>query len=534
MFHLIRLALQKRLRDKEPSVRVQAVLGLGPLAGNGDEESDEEDSDDDAAGGILFKLLDIMQNDPSADVRRTVLMNLPFQPITIKYLLERARDIDPATRRALYGKLLPVLGDFRHMSLVEREKLIRWGLRDRDEGVRKAAANLFRERWIEDCAKTASTATEEELKPGEAAAPNMEALLELLERIDVTHSGVEEGIAHQAMKEFWEGRPDYIKHITFDDDFWNDLTPESAFVVRSLNDYSIQADDDRVSGIVEEKMPEVTKIAFFIQQNLNRLIEGRNRIAQLGDDVTADIEEAYEAQEFIVEQLLHIAATLDYTDEVGRRQIFTIMREALSFAELPEECTKLAVEVLRTVCGSRESGEKEFCSVVLEAVAEVRDTLLPDDATEKGEDADESFHSAQSDISDLSNVGAKPKSHKTNIDDLDPAATEEKRVQEVYVYAKCLHIAECMLQNIHNELEANSALVTMLNTLIVPACRSHEAWIREMGLKCLGLCALLSKVCIPLQLCMLHRHTNSAPRILPPTILNCSSTVSLKATILSK
>lgn len=75
-------------------MRVQAVLGLGRLAGNDDEESDNDDSDDDIAGGILGKLMDIMINDSSAEVRRAVLQNLPFWPSTLRYILERARDMD--------------------------------------------------------------------------------------------------------------------------------------------------------------------------------------------------------------------------------------------------------------------------------------------------------------------------------------------------------------------------------------------------------------------------------------------------------
>ncbi|KAK3051311.1 hypothetical protein LTS18_012454, partial [Coniosporium uncinatum] len=153
LFQVIRHGLLKRLRDKESQVRVQAVLGLGRLAGEADSDNEEDDSDDDeASGGLLYKLLDVLQNDPSADVRKALLLNLPFAAKTLPYLLERARDCDGATRRALYSRLLPALGDFRHLSLTHREKLLRWGLRDRDENVRKATARLFRERWIEDCA----------------------------------------------------------------------------------------------------------------------------------------------------------------------------------------------------------------------------------------------------------------------------------------------------------------------------------------------------------------------------------------------
>ncbi|KAK3048365.1 chromosome condensation complex Condensin, subunit G, partial [Teratosphaeriaceae sp. CCFEE 6253] len=60
------------------------------------------------------------------------------------------------------------------------------------------------------------------------------------------------------------------------------------------------------------------------------------------------------------------------------------MREALAEPELPEEATRLVVEVLRLVCGDDAKGEREFCAVVLEAVAEVHDAIM-DDHTEAGE-----------------------------------------------------------------------------------------------------------------------------------------------------
>ncbi|KAF2201051.1 hypothetical protein GQ43DRAFT_416695 [Delitschia confertaspora ATCC 74209] len=487
LFQVVKLGLLKRLRDKETAVRVQAVLGLGRLADE-DGGDDDEDSDDDSSGAILEKLLDVMQNDPSAEVRRSLLLNLPFTPSTLPYLLERARDFDPATRRALYSRLLPALGDFRHLSLTHREKLLRWGLRDRDENVRKATARLFRERWIEDCAGTQNAATEDG-KPVGVAPPSYDALLELLERIDIVNSGVENGIALEAIREFWDGRPDYRDFIAFDDDFWNDLTPESAFVARSFNDYCRLSGDNKLQDTVEEKMPEVTKFAFFVQKHLNILIEDVRKIA-LQEQDDAEVEEDTVQQEFCVEQLLHIALSLDYSDEVGRRQMFSIMREALALAELPEECTKLVVEVLRAVCGSREAGEREFCGVVLEAIAEVHDTIMGEDAPEQN--ADESFHSARSELSDES-TPKKGQSKKKGSSEDTSEMDEEKAIREIMVNMKCLHIAQCMLQNVHSDLEQNSALVTMLNNLVVPAVRSQEAPIRERGLICLGLCCLLSK-----------------------------------------
>ena len=490
-FQLVRMALLKRLRDKESTVRAQAVMGLGRLADENDND-DDDDSDDDSAGSILQKLREALQHDPSADVRRALLLNLPFTPGTLPFLLERARDFDAATRRALYSRLLPALGDFRHLSLTHREKLLRWGLRDRDDNVRKATARLFRERWIEDCAR----AGDEEAEPAAsqtAAEPSMDALMELLERIDVVNSGIETGIAHEAMREFWDGRPDYVDYITFDDPYFDELSPEAAFIARTFNEYCRKSQSSKIQSIVEDKMPEVTKFAFLLQRHIAKLVEGVEAVATDPDD--ADAEEDTVQQEFCVEQLLHIALSLDYSDEMGRRKMFSIMRESLALAELPEECTKLTVEVLRNVCGKDIAGEQEFCSIVLEAVAEVHDTILGDDPSQTldNDDDNESFHSARSEVSDDSTPKKSNKPKKNGAKGEPEIMSEEQAIREIMVNMKCLHIGQCMLQNVQCDLEQNSHLVTMLNNLVVPAVRSQEAPIRERGLICLGLCCLLSK-----------------------------------------
>ena len=489
-FQLLKSGLSKRVRDKEPTIRVQAVLGLGRLAGNEDDMNPEnDDSDDDVANGLLEKLLEILQNDPSAEVRRSLLLNLPLTPGTLPYLLERARDLDPATRRALYSRLLPALGDFRHLSLSMREKLLRWGLRDRDEHVRKATARLFHERWIEDCARPQNSP--EDAASQEPSLPSIDGLLELLERIDVVNSAVENGVAIEAMKEFWAGRPDYQDEISFDDPFWDQLTSESVFMARSFNDFCKQEGEGKLERLTEEKMPEVTKLAFFLQRYTNSLVDILRSNNTRDDGEENDTVE----QEFVVEQLLQITKTLDYSDEVGRRKMFALLRETLAIAELPDEITKLVVDVLRDVCGDGPSGEKEFCGVVLEAVAEVHDTILTDETIVENED--ESFHSARSEVSDSTPTKGNKMQKNAGENDNDSGDDEAKAIKEIMVNMKCLHIAQCMLQNVEGNLQQSLHLVTMLNNLVVPAVRSHEAPIRERGLLCLGLCCLLDKVSTP-------------------------------------
>ncbi|KAL8696074.1 MAG: hypothetical protein Q9224_002986 [Gallowayella concinna] len=467
-YHSIRMGLLKRVRDKEPIIRVQAVLGLGRLAGNeGEEDQDDADSDNDDASGLLDKLLEVLQNDPSADVRRSLLLNLPLAPKTLPFLLERARDIDAATRRALYSRLLPALGDFRHLSLSMREKLLRWGLRDRDENVRKATGKLFRERWIEDC--VGPTEVAEDGTPQQPAPPNLDGLLELLERIDVVNSAAGNGIATEAMKEFWSGRPDYRVAITFVDPFWDQLTPESVFVARSFNDFCKAGEDGKFEALGEEKMPEVTKLAFFVQRYTNALVNCIRYNSTLSE---GEQEEDTVEKEFVVEQLLHIAKALDYSDEIGRRKMFALLRETLAIAELPEEITKLVVDVLRGICGSEAAGEREFCGIVLEAVAEVHDNVMNDELP--GENNDDSFHSARSELSDSTPTKAKAgrRDHGERGDNSE--IDEATAIKEIMINMKCLHIAQCMLENVEGDLQQNIHLVTMLNNLVVPAALAEE------------------------------------------------------------
>ncbi|ROW12594.1 hypothetical protein VMCG_00132 [Cytospora schulzeri] len=483
LFQKLRYGLLKRIRDKEAMVRAQAVLGLGRLAANQiDAEANSDDSDEDEASGLLEKLLEVLQNDPSADVRRSLLVNLPILPNTLPFLLERARDQDAMTRRAVYSRLLPALGDFRHLSLSMREKLLRWGLRDRDDTVRKAAGKLFRERWIEDCA--GAPPLNEDGQPAEIPAPSLDGLLELLERIDIVNSGVENGVALEAMKGFWEGRPDYRESLTFDDNFWETLTAEAVFVARSFNDFCRNEGDGKYEALVEEKLPEVTKLAFYLERYVKVLTEALKRIEARVDIEDDEDEEDTVEQEFIVEQLLHIALTLDYSDEVGRRKMFSLLRQTLSIPELPDEVTKLTVGVLRDICAPDNAGEREFCSIVLEAVADVHDTIVdePND--------DESFHSAKSDIDEDEESG---KSGKSDREDLTEEEAHAKAVKEIVINMKCLHIVQCMLTNVSGSLQENDHLVSMLNNLVVPAVRSHEAPVRERGLLCLGLCSLLDR-----------------------------------------
>ncbi len=67
---------------------------------------------------------------------------------TIPYIVERARDVDVNIRRYVYKKSLVDIGDYRLFSISDRERILEWGLLDREESVREACTYLLNEIWI--------------------------------------------------------------------------------------------------------------------------------------------------------------------------------------------------------------------------------------------------------------------------------------------------------------------------------------------------------------------------------------------------
>lgn len=525
----LRMALLRAMRDRESHVRVQAVVALGRLVDDGaaedeaaeEDEEEDEDGDGDATAGLLPRLLDMLQNDQSAEVRKILLMNLPVTPTTLPYLLERARDQDAATRRALYSRLLPRIGDFRHLTLAMREKLLRWGLRDRDPQVRSATERLFYEQWISDCSSAA--APDPEPSDPDSATLDTPALLELIERIGILDSGAEGGIALEAMRAFWAGRPDYREGIVFGDAFWEGLSSESAFVLRSFSDYCHEpavaednrgGDNARLLSLLEEKLPEVTKFAFYLERCANTLVDSLKTLeahAQESSEseeqdpdpdrdaaaaaAVAEEEELILEHEFITEQLLHVAHRLDFSDEIGRRKMFALLREMLAVPELPDGIRKLVVEGLKATTGDDAAGERDFCGVVVETIAELHDALNPavegegegDRSALDGEE--ESFHSAHSALS-----AQQPSESNRSASNRKPSTTTPPDPMRILLLnLACLSIAQTTLTLLLHPPASNAHLSSLQQTLILPAVRSYDAPVREQGLICLGLCCLLDQ-----------------------------------------
>ncbi|CAN6674321.1 condensin complex subunit 3 [Trichomonascus vanleenenianus] len=410
LFDAIKYNLCKRLYDKESTVRLQSVLALSRLQG-----VDEDEEEDDGIT-ITKLLLSVLQHDSNAEVRRAVLFNLNKTQETLALLLERAWDVHPTNRRAVYSRTMKEIGDFRLLSIGMRERILQWGLQDRDSTVKAAATKMFVTQWLE-------------------AADNN--LIEVLERLDVLNSA----IAEKAMRVFFENRHDTLDKMDFRPEFWQELTAESVFLARTFNQYCIE---NKFAELAEGRMPELTKLAELIKHYLAELHVNRH------SDSAAEIE-------FIVEQLLIIADTYDFGDEVGRRNTLSLLREVLVNQSLNDVLIQKSVQVLKRISVS----ESDFSQVLVEVISDIRDTL---DETEGEEEQEE-----------------------------DEDTKAKKHAAQLAAMLKCLSIAQSVLELIVKPLDSNVHLTSIVNGLIIPAVKNLEPVIRERGLRCLGLSCLLSK-----------------------------------------
>jgi condensin complex subunit 3 len=81
----------------------------------------------------------------TSEVRRAALYNLPHESATLPHIMGRTRDVDPILRRTVYHGPLSAtaLPDPRILTIAQREKVVQYGLGDRESSVRKAAATML-------------------------------------------------------------------------------------------------------------------------------------------------------------------------------------------------------------------------------------------------------------------------------------------------------------------------------------------------------------------------------------------------------
>lgn len=324
-----------------------------------------------------------------SDVRRATLANLPINPRTIPAMLARTRDVDPVVRKLVYTSVLEphcttsspspsssaaaeneqameeMMGPThpRVFSIEQRELVVRNGLGDREEGVKAAASKLV-STWL-DVVRVGTTRGEKDKEGGEKDKEKESVDVEgdivaFLELFDL----VENSTAEDALTCIFKSRNDILDALKLDgtcishhilqislnkvylESFWDTPTPEKTFLARVFVDHCITTKD---TTRLEEALPVVTMLAFRIQGVWGELIgamqaeeeelllrggmindegEGENEGRARREEERADME-------FVVGEMLRMAVSLDYADEIGRRKMFQLVRECFLLPSSP-------------------------------------------------------------------------------------------------------------------------------------------------------------------------------------------------------
>ncbi|RIB20451.1 nuclear condensing complex subunit [Gigaspora rosea] len=447
LYGCLKVELTKRLSDIEAGVRAKAVLACSKLQG-----------DDDDGKYVIEQFIGMLRNDPSAEVRRVVIYNIEYNEETLAHILQRARDVDPINRRCVFMKIAEEINDFRVLSIEDREKLLSWGLTDSDPNVKEACVRMLSTSWIQHA---------------------NDDLLELLDQLDVVRSN----IAQEALISIFNARPDIVQMLNFDDIFWENLTAEGSFLVRVFCEYNKEDE-----GKLDEILPEVTRLAFYIQKYNNFMNQASDeeqdegKLDEILPEVTrlvfyinkynnlmiqaSDEEQANLA--FIVGQLFLLAKLSDYGDEFGRREMDLLLREMLMSSNILESHIESIVEIEKKFS----INERDFTRSMIKIIT----------AIHKGIDEMPVLST------DLIPTEKRVSNSSTSIDD---NILNEMNV--ILVNLKCLHIIRCMLEKISENLRDNPSIYGLMNEIIIPNIQSHEPELRELGIQCLGLCCLLDQ-----------------------------------------
>ncbi|OBZ79993.1 Condensin complex subunit 3 [Grifola frondosa] len=428
VFAILRTSLIERAHDKEPAIRGPAIVALSKLSG------------DPAVRKLIYSTI-LLPSPVAAQGQRNADTNAP---------------LNTSTR----------LTHPRQLTLAQREKVLRHGLGDREKSVHAAAVWMI-SGWFNVLRETINPDTTD-MKAKSAVMAGLIAFLKLYNVANPKSTDIAVGAVNSLFK-----RADILAGVTFDDTFWNTLTPESVLLSRIFLNYCL--DNDAEALVERSGLQSITKLAYSIQEACNTLFDTIEELeevqlsqshqgtAKYHEDEKNDVnneEDTILVRGFILGELLKIAVRCDFSDEMGRRKVFMVTREMLAHELFPEHLLEPCFDDNRGYHNDLREGMENDCL----NQTELKSGLF--DATQ-----------------------STSRNHSTKHVEMLP----EERANADMIDRKCLAICIAMLSRVNGTFDDNSTLKGILTDLIIPAVKRKELEIRERGLITLGLCCLIAK-----------------------------------------
>ncbi|KAK2143344.1 hypothetical protein LSH36_852g00004, partial [Paralvinella palmiformis] len=330
-------AMLTRLKDKYPTVRTQAVLALTRL-------QDPQNKECLVISSYMF----LLGCDPSPDVRRAVLSAIAATTKTLGSILERTKDVKELVRKLAYQMIAEKI-DIRALTIAQRVSLLREGLNDRSDMVKEACTSRLLQSWL---------------------SRYQGNILELLKYLDVENT-LE--TSEQMLKAFFDKSP--IHELLENFDVLNqeltipleELSCESVLYWKSLCSFVKAAGVDAEEQL-DKILPTGTVLAGYIQRLSEHMEAETNLEAKFQND-------------FIMQQILEVAALLDFSDEVGRKEIGQVMKSLL----LSELISCTLVKPIVAVFSLIRTDPNQRITALAEIISDIREPISTEEDRKQSE-----------------------------------------------------------------------------------------------------------------------------------------------------
>eukprot|EP00039_Didymoeca_costata_P011729 m.166042 g.166042 ORF g.166042 m.166042 type:complete len:1061 (+) comp15270_c0_seq4:169-3351(+) len=456
VFAEVEKAGKLRMTDKIPAVRVQACTILTRLQ---DPNYDEDP--------ITEIFIDSLASDISPEVRKCALAQLEPSERTLPTILQATRDAAATVRKEAF-RCLQTKVEVEALSVSQRMKLVSEGLKERASDVKVECIKMICQGWYDA-----------------SGSNKVDAAVEMLSLLDVQ---TEPDTCAAALKEVIPYVRDWNAKVS---DF-KTLTCERVFFWRVLAEYY---KNHKLEDSLDSILPSIPDYAAIVHAWAEKCSDG------------SDLDSKLQNQ-FVTEQLLHLACSLDFSDEAGRNKMVSIVTDLLQRTLVPESVVERASSLAKLLC----TDEKERLRMMTEIIAEIRQPIAVKKVsaeTKKQERAralerskitvkltelrislDELVRAEQ--FIEAGNVKEQIQELETRKQEL--SAPEEKEVVESQpefkddpeTWTTCLRVAKALMKSTPLTMK-EPALAGLVHSVIIPAVKNSDPEIRNNALAALGM-----------------------------------------------
>ncbi|NXQ39780.1 CND3 protein, partial [Catharus fuscescens] len=478
LFDKINEAMLIRLKDKFPSVRIQAVLALSRL---------QDPKDENCPVVNIYSTL--LENDSNSEVRRAVLSCIAPSERTLPKIVGRTMDVREAVRKLAYEVLAEKV-HMRALTIAQRVKLLQQGLNDRSDAVKEVMKKKLLQAWLQ-------------FTEGD--------VLELLHRLDVENcpevaiSVLNAMFSLSSLNDIVQNckNLDSRKLIPLED-----LTAENVLYWRCLCEY-LKSKGEEGEVVLEEVLPEPAIYADYLLSYLQNM-------PILSEEQKEDFNcfENLMTKEFIGQQLILMIGCMDTMEEGGRKHLLVILQKILILPSTSAALIPPLVEKLLSII----KDEDRMIQVIAEIVSEVREPIVavdpPVDPAEirkrelklaeikvKLFEAKQALEEciALQDFNTASVLKEKITELEHTKNDLIKAG-EQVEIKEMRVekndpdtLLKCLIMCYEVLKIMSLSKGIDPTINEIIQSLILPGVTNVHPAVRNMAVLCLGCCTLQNK-----------------------------------------